>query len=142
MAHTKWVARRLATVAEPGQVPRTLRLAGLVVVVEAMCALAAAIALGVLTAVDRPQSYGLAVAGTAFALATAAGLGKVAGALARAEGWAHAPAVVTQLLLLPVGWTLASTNGRPLFGTPLLVLAVVAMALLFSPAARSGLQGR
>lgn len=127
---------------EPGRAPRELRLTAVVVAAEALVALAAATALGVLTVLERPLSYGLAVAGVVLAVVAAAGLGKVAGGLNRAEGWSRAPATVTQLLLLPVGWTLASTNARPFYGVPLLVLAVLALALLFSPAARSGLRER
>jgi hypothetical protein len=69
-----------------------------------------------------------------FALAGAAVL--AAGcALLVGRHWGRGLAVFAELLLLPVAWYLAVGSHRALLGIPVGVIALIALALLFSPPA-------
>ncbi|MEV0805844.1 hypothetical protein [Micromonospora sp. NPDC050200] len=69
---------------------------------------------------------------TGFAVAGAAALWALGGALARRRAGARAPAMVLQLMLLPVGWFMIS-GGLGWLGVPLMALGVGVCALLISP---------
>ncbi|MEH1054236.1 hypothetical protein V6U89_03345 [Micromonospora sp. CPCC 206171] len=69
---------------------------------------------------------------TGFAFAGAAALWALGAALARRRAGARAPAMVLQLMLLPVGWFMIS-GGLGWLGVPLMVLGVGVCALLVSP---------
>jgi peptidoglycan/LPS O-acetylase OafA/YrhL len=56
-------------------------------------------------------------------------------ALLAGRRWGRGPAVFAELLLLPVAWYVAVGSHRPLIGTPVGVMALAALALLFSPPA-------
>ena len=72
----------------------------------------------------------------AFALIAGALLLQVARGLVRAAGWARSPAVVTQLLALPVGVGLV--QGRVWWAAvPVLALAVAVLVAVFRPQARA-----
>jgi hypothetical protein len=62
-------------------------------------------------------------------------------ALLRIRGWARSPVIVLQLLALPVGYSLAFQAGLPVYGGPILVLAVAELYLLFTPEARAAFWG-
>ncbi|MGR6321896.1 hypothetical protein Q2K19_16200 [Micromonospora soli] len=68
---------------------------------------------------------------TAFAVGGAAALWALAGALVRRRAGARAPAVVLQLMLLPVGWYMIQ-GGLPWLGLPLMVLGLGVTGLLVS----------
>jgi hypothetical protein len=61
--------------------------------------------------------------------------GLVAVALRRRRRWARGPAIVLELLQVPIGYQMAFGGGS-LFGLPVLVLALVAAGLLLAPATR------
>ncbi len=69
----------------------------------------------------------------------AAGLALVARALLRARTWARSPALVTNLILVPVAWGLLQ-GGRWYVGVPLGALALLVIVLLFTPATGAALQ--
>jgi len=69
-----------------------------------------------------------------FALVGAAVLA-AGGALLVGRRWGRGLAVFAELLLLPVAWYLAVGSHRPLVGIPVGVVALAALALLFSPPA-------
>jgi O-antigen/teichoic acid export membrane protein len=75
---------------------------------------------------------------TALAVAACAGLSLVARGLLRRRRWARAPALVTNLLVLPVAVGLLQ-GGRWYVGLPLLVWAVAVLGLLFAPATDAAL---
>ena len=116
--------------AVPRQEPVTLLAAAALVALEAVGLLAAAVffvvELGVADADDRVRA---SVAAVLTALG-AVGLGLVARGLFRRRRWARAPALVTNLLVLPVAFDL-TRGGRWYVGVPLLLLAVVVLVLLF-----------
>lgn len=115
---------------------RALRLAGLVAAAEGAAVLVAAAVLGVATALERPDSYGRALFAVLIMLAAGVLLVRVGRGIARVQGWARAPAVVAQVLLVPVGYTLAVTAERPLYGVPVLALCAAEIYLLLTPEAR------
>ena len=75
---------------------------------------------------------------TGFAAGFAALVAFLAWALTRRHGWARAPALVTELMLLPIGYYMI-TGGQPWFGVPVLLLGLVGAGLLIAPASREAL---
>ncbi|WFE57830.1 hypothetical protein [Micromonospora sp. WMMD712] len=69
---------------------------------------------------------------TAFTLGGAAALWALGGALGRRRAGARAPAIVLQLMLLPVGWYMIQ-GGLGWLGVPLMALGLGVSALLVSP---------
>ncbi|MEV4772239.1 hypothetical protein [Micromonospora humida] len=69
---------------------------------------------------------------TGFAIAGAVALWALGGALARRRAGARAPAMVLELMLVPVGWFMIS-GGLGWLGAPLIVLGAGVCALLVSP---------
>lgn len=112
-----------------------MRAAGLIVAAQGVAALVVAavlVARGIAGA-DQHVVNGL---GTAVWFVLVGGVVLTAGrALTLGRRWGRGLAVVTELLLLPVAWYLAVGSHRPAFGIPAGVVALVTLALLFSPAA-------
>ncbi len=69
---------------------------------------------------------------TAFAVAGAAALWALGGVLARRRASGRAPAIVLQLMLLPVGWYMIQ-GGLGWLGLPLMALGLAVTGLLVSP---------
>lgn len=122
-----------------GTEPWTIRLAARVLAVEAL----GLVALGAVdlskVATGSPRSVILAAAGALLAIGTGAALLLLARAVRRARGWALTPALVLQILALPVGYSLAVQAGRWVYGGPILLLALAEIALLFAPQSRRAL---
>ncbi|MCM0675722.1 hypothetical protein NCC78_13630 [Micromonospora phytophila] len=68
---------------------------------------------------------------TAFAIGAAAALWALGGALARRRAGARAPAIVLQLILLPIGWFMIQ-GGLGWLGVPLMALGLGVTGLLVS----------
>jgi hypothetical protein len=79
-----------------------------------------------------------AVIVTGFTAIMAILLGLFAWALARRRGWARGPAVVLELMLLPVGWFM-TTGGLAWLGVPVLLIGLLGAGLLVAPATRQAL---
>jgi hypothetical protein len=78
---------------------------------------------------DEISGYGTAMwFGILGGAVLASGIGLLFG-----QRWGRAIAVITQLLLLPVVWSLLFGSGQPLYGTVLGVVALGALGLLFAP---------
>ncbi|MBQ1025562.1 hypothetical protein [Micromonospora sp. C95] len=69
---------------------------------------------------------------TAFAIGAAAALWALGGALLRRRAGARAPAIVLQLMLLPIGWFMIQ-GGLGWLGVPLIAVGVGVTWLLVSP---------
>jgi hypothetical protein len=99
-------------------------------------ALVAVAALLVIRALNGAHEKSISGYGTAgwFAVMGAA---VFAAALALWTGrrWGRGIAVFAQLLLLPVAWYVAVGSGRWAYGVPIALVAVLALALVFSPSA-------
>lgn len=113
-------------------VPSTVRRAGFIVAAQGVTALVVAVILVIrgLAGADQHVVNGL---GTAAWFAVIGGGVLAAGlALVKGKRWGRGLAVFTQLLLLPVAWYLAVGSHRPVFGTPVALVSLVTLALLFS----------
>jgi peptidoglycan/LPS O-acetylase OafA/YrhL len=113
-----------------GAVPPVVRGTGVLVLLEGLAAFIFAVALviGGIRGADAKIAYGTA---GWFVLAGAA-VSAAGWALWRGRRWGRGVAVFVQLLLLGVAWYMLSGSHRPEFGVPLGVIALVALALLFS----------
>jgi len=115
--------------------PGAVRGAGVLVAAQGLAALVVAAVL-VLRALGGADQHLVNGYGTAIWFGLIGGSVAAAGwALLAGRRWGRGVAVFTQLLLLPVAWYLAVGSHWPAFGIPVAVLALAALALLFSPAA-------
>jgi hypothetical protein len=125
-------AREPAQPADPAR-PLGLRVAAVVLAIEAvgMCVAAAFSA----TSTANGQSYQRAsgVALTLIAIGTAAMFAVFAAGLAKARKWTRTPVVMTQLFVGGAGIYLLHGQ-RPEWGVPALALAACCLAALFTPA--------
>ncbi|WP_459547702.1 hypothetical protein [Nocardia sp. X0981] len=117
-----------------GGVPGTVRGAGGLVALEGAVAVTVAAVLVVRALLghreDAISGYGTAMwFGILGGAVLASGIGLLLG-----QRWGRAIAVITQLLLLPVVWSLLFGSGQPLLGTALGIVALGALGLLFAPA--------
>ncbi|TNY38471.1 hypothetical protein [Thermomonospora catenispora] len=83
------------------------------------------------TVVGEPLDPATAWAVTGMALLGGFCMLAVARGLLKAERWSRAPAVLTQLFALPVGWSLLQSD-QLVYGVPLLTAAVLALVLVLS----------
>ncbi|MEB4211791.1 hypothetical protein [Mycobacterium sp. 94-17] len=118
----------------PPAAPAPVRRAGLIVVLQGIAALVVAVVLVVrgLAGADQQVVNGLATAG--WFVVVGAAVIAAGRALILGKRWGRGLAVITQLLLLPVAWYLAVGSHQPEFGIPAGVVALIVLALLFSPA--------
>jgi hypothetical protein len=115
-------------------VPTTVRIAGALVVLEGVVAIGFALYSVIRAASgEHDQSvtngYGLALwLSILFGGVLAAGI-----ALLRGVRWGRAVAVVAQILLLPVAWSLLMDSKQVVLGILMALIVVPALVLLFSP---------
>lgn len=120
--------------AEGRTAPRPVLAAAGLVVVEGVALLVLAVANVVLTALSDAGSVTLALGGALLLVIFGAGLILLARGLRDLRPATRSPVIAVQIVALPVGWTLASANGRPGIGLPVLALAVAVLALLLGTA--------
>ena len=115
--------------------PTPVRAAGALVGLEA---LAAAAFTAVLAARSGAAELGVGavLAEAGFFLLVAVALGAVAAGLWTGRRWARTPAIVTQLLLLPVVYSLIGPSHQLLLGLATGVVVFAAFMLLISEPAR------
>ena len=89
--------------------------------------------------VATPLSVPRALMAALLTLLGGVGLLLVARGLDRGRRWARAPALVTQLLVVPVGAGLVQ-GGRWYVGVPLIGWALAVLVLLFTPAVAERLE--
>lgn len=116
--------------------PRAVRLAGLVAAAQGVGVLAVTAILGVATVLGEPDSYGRALFAVLIGLAGGVLLLRIGLGITRLEGWARAPVIVAQVLLVPIGYTLAVTAQLPWYGVPILASSAAQIYLLLIPEAR------
>lgn len=75
---------------------------------------------------------------TGYAACMTALFAVAAAGLARRRRWARGPAIVLELLQVPIGYNLTAAGGYPV-GVPMLALSVACAVLLFAPATRAEL---
>jgi hypothetical protein len=118
------------------QAPRSLRLAALLVGLEAVALAGVAVVLLWLTLTSTADSLGRALAEVVYVLLGAAALAVAARGLWRVAAWARGPVVVLQLLLGLLGYVSAFEAGRPLVGLPVLACVAGVCWFLATPEAR------
>ncbi|MFI0922598.1 hypothetical protein ACH4TP_01480 [Streptomyces sp. NPDC021012] len=122
------------------QTPRPARLAAAagVTLVEALGLLAGGIYMLVRVLADGGDVTSGATGGVTvialglIPLAAARGLWKM-------RSWSRGPAVITQILALPVAWQMLQTDGVIPYGIALAALAVTGLVLLVNPATTEAL---
>lgn len=119
------------TAPTPTKAPVPLLAAAVIVLLEGLLTAA----LGVVVGVNAFGDDGGTAAGfmAVFGVLVGVGLVLVARGLSRSRRWGRAPALVAQIICVPVAITLAQ-GGRYAAGIPLLVVAVVCVLALFSSA--------
>ena len=80
----------------------------------------------------------MALSTTGYVALMTAAFTFVAVSLARRKRWARGPAIVFELLQVPIGYTML-TNGLPQVGAPVLLLGLAGAVLLLAPATRRAL---
>jgi hypothetical protein len=65
-------------------------------------------------------------------------VGGLSRALSNLKTWARGPAIVLELLLLPIGYTMI-TNGLAYVGIPVVLIGLFGAGLLLAPATRAAL---
>src|SRR5262245_57773841 len=121
---------------EPTAMPPTLRTAVWVLLAEAaVLAVVTAFLVYQDFSADDPRNGLLVTAYAAIMAIVCAGLGM---ALRRRRAWARGPAIVLQLLLVPISYYMI-TGGIPLIGVPVLVVGLVGAGSLLAPATRVAL---
>jgi hypothetical protein len=116
----------------------TLRWAVILLGLEAA---ALAVVVGVLIYEDvttTPTSVRGAVLVTLYAVIMTVVLAGLAWALHRRQKWARGPAIVMQLLLVPIGFTMAS-GGAAWLGVPTILVGLAGAGTLLAPATRAAL---
>lgn len=113
--------------------PPTFRAAGALVALEGLAGLVAAVVLLVraLGGVEDSVANGYGTAGWFAVIGAAVGTAGVA--LILGQRWGRAIALVVQLLLLPVVWSLLTDSHQPLYGAVLGLGVIAILVLLFSP---------
>ncbi|RKN40008.1 hypothetical protein D7223_27800 [Micromonospora endolithica] len=116
---------------DPDPIPVTLRWAVHILRAEAVAVglVAAWLVWSDLTATTTDLPSALLV--TAFAVGAAVALWALGGALVRRRAGARAPAIVLQLMLLPIGWFMIQ-GGLGWLGVPLIALGLGVTGLLVS----------
>jgi hypothetical protein len=109
-----------------------MSVAVVVVALEAVLVLVAALLAGVATAEGHSYQLSSGIAISVIGVATAAGLGLISRGLRRARRWTRTPALMTQLFVGIVGIYLVQ-GGRYEWGVPALVLAVSGFVTLLAP---------
>ena len=119
-------------------VPAPLRAAALIVALEALGVLIAAVALVVNTISGGANNVGRALFAAAIFVLFAAVLATCARGLLHMRPAARSPVVVIELMALAVAYGFFQA-GRDEYGIPVLVPALVVLYLVFTPPARAAL---
>ncbi|MEO7981520.1 MAG: hypothetical protein ABI807_11615 [Sporichthyaceae bacterium] len=122
----------------PRRLPTALASCAALVGLESLGLLAAAVFYVVEVVVATEDDALRALVSAGLALVAAAGLGLVARGLRAGRRWARSPALVTNLLVLPVAVGLLQ-GGRWYVGLPLLLLGLAVLVLLFLPSTAAAL---
>ncbi len=118
-----------------------LRVAAVVQALEAVALCVVAVAQIVETASGHSYEASNGVALAVMEFITVALIAAIAGAIARVRPWSRTPAVMTQLVFGVIAIILLQAH-RIDWGVPALILVIVGLAALFSPASLKALSRR
>lgn len=113
-------------------VPRAIRVAGVLVMLQGLAGVAAATEV-IISAMGESTGPVPVVATAAWLAVLGAFVLAVGAYLARGRHGARTPAIVTQILLLGVSWYAAGPSSQPALGVPAAVFCVAVLVLLFCP---------
>ena len=119
-----------------GAVPRQVRLAGALVGCQGLLGIAVAAVFAGQALFTGAGPNGSVWAGAGYFLLMGGALLAVGAGLVRGRRWARTPAIVTQLLLLPVVYSLLGPSRQLLLGIVAGVVVLVAFLLLISEPSR------
>jgi hypothetical protein len=111
-----------------------------IVVVQGAALLVGSLAYGAWAAVTRPDHTGLAVTAAVVVLLAALVLLGTARGLARYARASVSPMLIVELLMLPIGWSMAQA-GQWALSAALVVPAVAVIGLLFTAEGREVMRG-
>jgi hypothetical protein len=120
--------------------PVSLAVAALVTAAEGLVALVLGGYVAVQTVVGEPSDLVTSIVVAAFGLMVGAGLLWVAWGLFTAQRWGRSPAVLAQILAIPVSITLIQSD-RLLWGIPLIAAAIITAGALLAPSTTQALYG-
>ncbi|MGA8116547.1 MAG: hypothetical protein WCA46_23060 [Actinocatenispora sp.] len=123
---------------ERGPLPSTLKTAIGLLWAQGVALLALGIWLAVASLVGHPTERGASITEAVIAVVLAVLLGSLGWWLAQGRSWARGPAIVLQLMLLPVGYFMI-TGGVAWAGVLVIALGLGTAALLIAPASRESL---
>ncbi|MEZ5210037.1 hypothetical protein MYK68_16555 [Gordonia sp. PP30] len=121
-------------------IPATLRAAGGIVSAQGLAGLSVAVVYLILALVGHHHESWVSGPGTALWFICIFG-GVLAGGIALYHGrrWGRAIGVITNILLIPVAWSLLTGSSllvdhhQALFGAPLMIIVLVVLGLVFAP---------
>jgi hypothetical protein len=123
----------------PPREPATLRFAVWMLAGEAIALFAVLLLVLYQDLTGTAETAGGAVAVTLYTAMFTAILGGLAWALHRHLGWARGPAIVVQMLLIPIGYAMA-TSGLPTLGVPVILTGLVGAGALLAPSTRAAIR--
>jgi len=119
----------------------TLRWAVRLILAQVVALALLTAALGYGSLVDRSTTARMAASVTGYALLLTVLLGCAGVGLARHRRWARGPAIVLELLQVPIGFGLLA-GGLAVVGVPMLAASIGAAGLLLAPSTRFALADR
>jgi hypothetical protein len=122
----------------PAMDMRTLRWAVILLAVEAVGVGVLAGYVGWAAATAKSASTSTAVATPLITALFAVVLATLSYSLWALHGWARGPAIVLEMLLIPIGYTML-TGGLPWVGIPVIVIGLFGAGLLLAPSTRTAL---
>ena len=117
---------------------RTLRWAVVLLAVEAAAIGVLAVYVGWQAATAKSASTATAIATPLITALFAFVLGMLSYSLWALRAWARGPAIVLEILLIPIGYTMV-TGGLTWVGVPIMVIGVLGAGLLIAPSTRTAL---
>jgi hypothetical protein len=118
--------------------PATLRWAVWLLYVEALAAAVVTVLLLYAVVTQRAVTAGTAVSVVVFMAMLAALLALLGALLARRKAAARAPAIVLELLFLPIGYYMVA-GGLAWLGVPVMIAGFACCVLIFAPRTRESL---
>ena len=119
--------------AEAGPTPTPVRVAGVLVAIQGLGVIALAVSIGI-SGFRNHATVGQLLGQVAYFVVIALALVALGGALWLGKRWARTPVIVSQIVLVAVGYWMAVPSDRPVWGGSVALAGVVTGGLLLLPA--------
>ena len=113
--------------------PPPVRVAGVLVGIQGLGMLALAASVGV-SGFHHHAAVGQLLGQMAYFVVIGLAMLALGGALWLGKRWARTPVIVTQIVVVAIGYWLAVPSGRPVWGAGVILAGVITGGLLFLPA--------